>query len=75
MPSQYRLLQVVARLNLYTEPDPFHQFLSLDVLDNAPVISQRTMDCDFGKISKNVYQCMNELNTLLQGQLTKRKTY
>ncbi|BFZ16629.1 hypothetical protein BsWGS_19668 [Bradybaena similaris] len=38
-------------------------------------ISQRTMDCDFGKIRKTVYRTIGDLNTMLQDQMTKRRTY
>ncbi|XP_055885868.1 intraflagellar transport protein 74 homolog [Biomphalaria glabrata] len=38
-------------------------------------ISQRTMDCDFGKTSKQVYRIMDDFNAMLQDQLAARKTY
>ncbi|XP_059142911.1 intraflagellar transport protein 74 homolog [Physella acuta] len=38
-------------------------------------ISQRTKDCDFGKITKQVYRVMDELNASLQSHLVTRKTY
>ncbi|CAL1539936.1 unnamed protein product [Lymnaea stagnalis] len=38
-------------------------------------ISQRTMDCDFGKISKQVYRAMDDFNSILQSHLASRKTY
>ncbi|CAG5131801.1 unnamed protein product [Candidula unifasciata] len=38
-------------------------------------ISQRTMDCDFGKMRKTVYHTINDLNAMLQDQMAKRRTY